>query len=104
MTRARLLPEYQSKRRLWQTPGLRQGVAQGVAVSSDLSAKCWSEWQDLNLRPEVRYQVLKSMARLGSLEGEQLSVGRRGGSQAPVCFDSFYKRSGNMWIHRDAAE
>jgi hypothetical protein len=26
-------------------------VAQGVAVDFDLSAKCWSEWQDLNLRP-----------------------------------------------------
>jgi hypothetical protein len=32
-------------------PGSRQGVAQGVAGDFDLSAKCWSEWQDLNLRP-----------------------------------------------------
>ncbi len=29
----------------------RQGVAQGVAVDLFLSTKCWSEWQDLNLRP-----------------------------------------------------
>ena len=28
-----------------------QGVAQGVAVDFGLGAKCWSEWQDLNLRP-----------------------------------------------------
>jgi hypothetical protein len=31
--------------------GLRQGVAQGVADWIAISAKCWSEWQDLNLRP-----------------------------------------------------
>ena len=28
-----------------------QGVAQGVAKLIWILAKCWSEWQDLNLRP-----------------------------------------------------
>ena len=30
---------------------LSQGVAQGVAAKAVISAKSWSEWQDLNLRP-----------------------------------------------------
>ncbi len=29
----------------------RETVPQSVPVNTLISAKCWSEWQDLNLRP-----------------------------------------------------
>jgi hypothetical protein len=29
----------------------RENVAEAVAEKGGVSAKCWSEWQDLNLRP-----------------------------------------------------
>ncbi len=43
-------PEYKNCRKQ-QTTLPHQGVAQGVAPDWNLPAKCWSEWQDLNLRP-----------------------------------------------------
>jgi hypothetical protein len=41
----------------------RETVPQSVPVSVLIPAKCWSEWQDLNLRPLVPNEASHSPAR-----------------------------------------
>jgi Bacterial Ig domain len=50
-------PEYRVTQQLALDPGeksctrFKETVPQSVPVDVGISAKCWSEWQDLNLRP-----------------------------------------------------
>ena len=49
-----ILAAQHMRRALWPNRKFsqqHQGVAQGVAKLIWILAKCWSEWQDLNLRP-----------------------------------------------------